>query len=192
MDLLKRGRSSTEISPKMTEIYLKTVISDLSDQVFPNFQAYLQIDFWNGWLKVWNQLYIKLYILHFIIPSLVVYSTQKNFLNRSLAALALSSVIIKSLLVAKKVVNKTIINKKGKKKHTINGPKHIESCFGPFFPIPSIATTACRSELLWRGCVCWLRCDVATLRWLRRDVAGYAGFVVTWLCCAASSGFIVV
>ena len=67
MDLLKQGRSSTEISLKMTEIYLKTVISDLSDQVFPNFQAYLQIDFWNGWLKVWNQLYIKLYIIHFII-----------------------------------------------------------------------------------------------------------------------------
>jgi hypothetical protein len=30
MDLLVRGKSPTEISLKMTEIYLKTVISDLS------------------------------------------------------------------------------------------------------------------------------------------------------------------
>ena len=30
MDLLVRGRSPTEISLNMTEIYLKTVISDLS------------------------------------------------------------------------------------------------------------------------------------------------------------------
>ena len=33
MNLLVRGRSPTEISLKMTEIYLKTVISVLSDSV---------------------------------------------------------------------------------------------------------------------------------------------------------------